>query len=197
MRKAADSATRIAPSTWLQGRLSSFLARNNRARRGSGPAVWRALALMIVALRSRQVVQPAASKAAMNSGERYDHDLEFVVHDLCSFLLLSAACIQATGSVLVSRVASGGIRPNRGRALVRALALTAGDPHSRTERAARSRAAQPESARARPYRAAFNNRDYVAIIIDNYRWRLDLVPGDPRVASGSPPRSRSRRWPCS
>lgn len=28
--------------------------------------------------------------------------------------------------------------------------------------------------------AAFNNADYVAIIIDNYRWRLDLVPGDPR-----------------
>jgi pimeloyl-ACP methyl ester carboxylesterase len=31
--------------------------------------------------------------------------------------------------------------------------------------------------------AAFNNPDYVAIIIDNYRWRLDLVPGDPRYAA--------------
>jgi pimeloyl-ACP methyl ester carboxylesterase len=28
--------------------------------------------------------------------------------------------------------------------------------------------------------AAFDNPDYVSIIIDNYRWRLDLVPGDPR-----------------
>jgi hypothetical protein len=31
--------------------------------------------------------------------------------------------------------------------------------------------------------AAFNNPDYVAIIIDNYRWRLDLVLGDPRYAA--------------
>ena len=31
--------------------------------------------------------------------------------------------------------------------------------------------------------AAFNNPDYVAIIIDNYRWRLDLAPGDPRYAA--------------
>jgi pimeloyl-ACP methyl ester carboxylesterase len=31
--------------------------------------------------------------------------------------------------------------------------------------------------------AAFDNPDYVAIIIDNYRWRLDLVPGDPRYAA--------------
>jgi pimeloyl-ACP methyl ester carboxylesterase len=31
--------------------------------------------------------------------------------------------------------------------------------------------------------AAFNNLDYVAIIIDNYRWRLDLVPGDPKYAA--------------
>jgi pimeloyl-ACP methyl ester carboxylesterase len=31
--------------------------------------------------------------------------------------------------------------------------------------------------------AAFNNPDYVAIIIDNYRWRLDLVPSDPRYAA--------------
>lgn len=31
--------------------------------------------------------------------------------------------------------------------------------------------------------AAFNNPDYVAIIIDNYRWRLDLVPGDPQYAA--------------
>jgi len=31
--------------------------------------------------------------------------------------------------------------------------------------------------------AAFNNPDYVAIIIDNYRWRLDLVPGDLRYAA--------------
>jgi pimeloyl-ACP methyl ester carboxylesterase len=31
--------------------------------------------------------------------------------------------------------------------------------------------------------AAFNNRDYVAVIIDNYRWRLDLVPGDPRYTA--------------
>ena len=31
--------------------------------------------------------------------------------------------------------------------------------------------------------AAFTNDDYVAIIIDNYRWRLDLVPGDPRFAN--------------
>lgn len=31
--------------------------------------------------------------------------------------------------------------------------------------------------------AAFNNPDYVAVIIDNYRWRLDLVPGDPRYAA--------------
>ncbi len=31
--------------------------------------------------------------------------------------------------------------------------------------------------------AAFNNTDYVAIIIDNYRWRLDLVPGDPQYAA--------------
>ena len=30
---------------------------------------------------------------------------------------------------------------------------------------------------------AFNNPDYVAIIIDNYRWRPDLVPGDPRYAA--------------
>jgi pimeloyl-ACP methyl ester carboxylesterase len=31
--------------------------------------------------------------------------------------------------------------------------------------------------------AAFDNPDYVAVIIDNYRWRLDLVPGDPRYAA--------------
>jgi pimeloyl-ACP methyl ester carboxylesterase len=31
--------------------------------------------------------------------------------------------------------------------------------------------------------AAFNNPDYVAVIIDNYRWRLDLVPADPRYAA--------------
>jgi pimeloyl-ACP methyl ester carboxylesterase len=31
--------------------------------------------------------------------------------------------------------------------------------------------------------AAFNNADYVSIIIDNYRWRLDLVPGDPQYAA--------------
>ena len=31
--------------------------------------------------------------------------------------------------------------------------------------------------------AAFNNPDYVDIIIDNYRWRLDLVPGDPKYAA--------------
>jgi pimeloyl-ACP methyl ester carboxylesterase len=31
--------------------------------------------------------------------------------------------------------------------------------------------------------AAFDNTDYVAIIIDNYRWRLDLAPGDPRYAA--------------
>jgi len=30
---------------------------------------------------------------------------------------------------------------------------------------------------------AFNNPDYVDIIIDNYRWRLDLVPGDPKYAA--------------
>jgi pimeloyl-ACP methyl ester carboxylesterase len=31
--------------------------------------------------------------------------------------------------------------------------------------------------------AAFTNDDYVSIIIDNYRWRLDLVPGDPKYAA--------------
>jgi pimeloyl-ACP methyl ester carboxylesterase len=31
--------------------------------------------------------------------------------------------------------------------------------------------------------AAFNNPDYVAIIIDNYRWRLDLAPGHPQYAA--------------
>lgn len=31
--------------------------------------------------------------------------------------------------------------------------------------------------------AAFDNPDYVAVIIDNYRRRLDLVPGDPRYAA--------------
>ena len=30
---------------------------------------------------------------------------------------------------------------------------------------------------------AFDNPDYVAVIIGNYRWRLDLVPGDPRYAA--------------
>ncbi len=30
--------------------------------------------------------------------------------------------------------------------------------------------------------AAFDNPDYVAVIIDNYRWRLDPVAGDPRYA---------------
>ncbi|GHJ43614.1 alpha/beta hydrolase [Catellatospora sp. TT07R-123] len=28
--------------------------------------------------------------------------------------------------------------------------------------------------------ASFDNPDYVAIVIDNYRWRLGLAPGDPR-----------------
>ncbi|MEU6218923.1 alpha/beta hydrolase [Streptomyces sp. NPDC047022] len=28
--------------------------------------------------------------------------------------------------------------------------------------------------------AAFDNPDYVAIVVDNYRWRLGLAPGDPR-----------------
>jgi pimeloyl-ACP methyl ester carboxylesterase len=31
--------------------------------------------------------------------------------------------------------------------------------------------------------AAFTNADYVAIIIDNYRWRLDLAPGRPQYAA--------------
>jgi pimeloyl-ACP methyl ester carboxylesterase len=31
--------------------------------------------------------------------------------------------------------------------------------------------------------AAFDNRDYVAVIIDNYRWRLDPAAGDPRSAA--------------
>jgi pimeloyl-ACP methyl ester carboxylesterase len=31
--------------------------------------------------------------------------------------------------------------------------------------------------------AAFTNDDYVSIIVDNYRWRLGLVPGDPRYNS--------------
>jgi pimeloyl-ACP methyl ester carboxylesterase len=31
--------------------------------------------------------------------------------------------------------------------------------------------------------AAFNNPDYVAIVIGNYRWRLDLAPSEPEYAS--------------
>jgi pimeloyl-ACP methyl ester carboxylesterase len=31
--------------------------------------------------------------------------------------------------------------------------------------------------------AAFDNPDYVSIVIDNYRWRLGLAPGDPRLNS--------------
>src|SRR5208282_4307522 len=30
--------------------------------------------------------------------------------------------------------------------------------------------------------AAFNNPDYVSIIINNYRWRLSLAPGEPQYA---------------
>jgi pimeloyl-ACP methyl ester carboxylesterase len=31
--------------------------------------------------------------------------------------------------------------------------------------------------------AAFNNPDYIRIVIGNYRWRLSLAPGEPRYAS--------------
>ncbi len=44
--------------------------------------------------------------------------------------------------------------------------------------------------------AAFNNPDYVAVIIDNHRWRLDLVPGDPRYAASRRSWTRLRPSRC-